>query len=174
MAAQRAVERQREAAADAPSILGPELPLPDTSVFPRGIRRVMDIIITAVSNLEADPVAAIDLRGLGIGSGTHRGVARVATDPERVLDTMMPGDVLVAPWTAPTYNAVLAIAGAVVVQEGGLLCHAAVMARELAIPAVIGCRGAMELIGDGDVVDVDADTGEVRVVERRAAAVSPA
>jgi pyruvate, water dikinase len=54
----------------------------------------------------------------------------------------------------------------VVVQEGGLLCHAAVMARELEIPAVIGCRGAMTLIGDGDLIDVDADTGEVRVVER--------
>ena len=91
-------------------------------------------------------------------------MARVATDPDRVLDVMEPGDVLVAPWTAPTYNAVLAIAGAVVVQEGGLLCHAAVMARELEIPAVIGCRGAMTLIGDGDLIDVDAGSGEVRVV----------
>jgi pyruvate,water dikinase len=139
---------------------------PDTSVFPHGIRRVMNIILAAVSNLEADPnVASSDLRGLGIGSGVHRGIARVATDPDQVLETMEPGDVLVAPWTAPTYNAVLAIAGAVVVQEGGLLSHAAVMARELGIPAVIGCRGAMELIGDGDLVEVDAVAGEVRLVE---------
>jgi pyruvate,water dikinase len=50
------------------------------------------------------------------------------------------------------------------VQEGGLLSHAAVMARELGIPAVIGCRGAMNLIGDGGVIDVDADAGEVRLV----------
>jgi pyruvate,water dikinase len=97
----------------------------------------------------------------------YRGVARVATDPDAVLETMEPGDVLVAPWTAPTYNAVLAIAGAVVVQEGGLLSHAAVMARELGIPAVIGCRRAMDLIGDGGVIDVDADAGEVRLVARR-------
>ena len=127
----------------------------------------MNIILAAVSNLEADPsVASGDLRGLGIGTSSHRGVARVAIDPDRVLDVMEPGDVLVAPWTAPTYNAVLAIAGGIVVQEGGLLSHAAVMARELGIPAVIGCRGAMSLIGDGDVVDVDAGAGEVRVVER--------
>ena len=86
---------------------------------------------------------------------------------------MEPGDVLVAPWTAPTYNAVLAIAGAIVVQEGGLLCHAAVMARELGIPAVIGCRGAMELIGDGDLVDVDAAAGEVRVGRSQSAEPTP-
>ena len=163
----RAERRRRQAAATPPPVLGPPLPPPDTSAFPPGIRRVMNVIIAAVSNLEADPtVASEDLRGLGIGSGVHRGVARVATDPDRVLDVMEPGDVLVAPWTAPTYNAVLAIAGAVVVQEGGLLCHAAVMARELEIPAVIGCRGAMTLIGDGDLIDVDADSGEVRVIER--------
>ena len=162
----RVDRRVREAAAAPPNVLGPVMEPPDTSVFPRGIRRVMNIILAAVSNLEADPaIATSDLRGLGIGSGVHRGIARVATDPEQVLDAIEPGDVLVAPWTAPTYNAVLAIAGAVVVQEGGLLCHAAVMARELGIPAVIGCRGAMELIGDGDLIEVDAAAGEVRVVE---------
>ena len=162
----RADRRIREAAAAPPAVLGPVLAPPDTSVFPPGIRRVMNIIIAAVSNLEVDPLAeAKDLQGLGVGSGVHRGIARVATDPDQVLDAMEPGDVLVAPWTAPTYNAVLAIAGAIVVQEGGLLSHAAVMARELGIPAVIGCRGAMELIGDGDLVEVDAAAGEVRVVE---------
>ncbi len=167
-AAGRAADRLREGEADAPNVLGPPLPPPDTSAFPPNIRRVMDIILAAVDNLEADPAAG-DLRGLGIGTATHRGIARVALDPDKVLDVMQPGDVLVAPWTAPTYNAVLAIAGGIVVQEGGLLSHAAVMARELGIPAVIGCRRAMELIGDGDVIDVDAVAGEVRVVERASA-----
>jgi pyruvate,water dikinase len=170
----RADERVRQAAAEPPNVLGPVVAPPDTSVFPPGIRRVMNIIIAAVSNLEVDPTAeANDLHGLGIGSGVHRGIARVAIDADQVLETMEPGDVLVAPFTAPTYNAVLAIAGGIVVQEGGLLSHDAVMARELAIPAVIGCRGAMALIGDGDLVEVDADGGEVRVVERRQVVDSP-
>jgi rifampicin phosphotransferase len=125
---------------------------------------VMNIILAATSNLEASPEVDTDLRGLGIGSGVYRGVARVATDPEEVLEAMDPGDVLVAPFTAPTYNAVLTIAGAIVVQEGGLLSHAAVMARELGLPAVIGCRRAMEVIRDGDVVEVDPAAGEVRIV----------
>lgn len=164
-AVNRAVQRTREAEAVAPDVLGPALPRPDTSVFPSGIRRVMDIIVAAVDNLEAEPASG-DLHGLGIGATTHRGVARVALDPEATLDTMQPGDILVAPWTAPTYNAVLAIAGGIVVQEGGLLSHAAVMARELGIPAVIGCRRAMELIGDGDLIEIDAAAGEVSVVSR--------
>jgi pyruvate,water dikinase len=163
-AVRRAEQRAGEAAAVAPNVLGPAEPPPDTSLFPSGIRRVMNIIVAAVSNLEADPAAATDLRGLGIGSGVYRGVARVAIDADAVLDTMEPGDVLVAPWTAPTYNAVLAIAGAIVVQEGGLLSHAAVMARELGLPAVIGCHRAMDVICDGDVVEVDPGAGEVRIV----------
>jgi pyruvate,water dikinase len=163
-AARRADERVRQAAVEPPNVLGPSNPPPDTSLFPAGIRRVMNIIIAATSNLEAGPEGATVLHGLGIGSGVYRGVARVATDPDEVLEAMDPGDVLVARFTAPTYNAVLTIAGAIVVQEGGLLSHAAVMARELGLPAVIGCRRAMEVIGDGDVVEVDPEAGEVRIV----------
>jgi pyruvate,water dikinase len=140
---------------------------PDLAVFPAGLRRVMNIVVSAVSMLEVDPAVQRDsLTGLGIGDHVHRGIARVATDPDRVLQEMEPGDVLVAAWTAPSYNAVFSIAGGVVVQEGGLLCHAAVMARELSIPSVIGCREAMTAIGDGDLVEVDPIAGRVRVLER--------
>jgi len=62
---------------------------------------------------------------------------------------MAPGDVLVVRFTTPAYNTVLMIAGAVVTTEGALLSHAAVMARELGIPAVIGAEGALEEIPDG-------------------------
>ena len=77
---------------------------------------------------------------------------------------MAPGDVLVAAWTAPTYNSVMAIAGALIVQEGGLLCHAAVMARELDLPAVIGAGDVMDRINDCDVVEVDPVAGCIRVL----------
>jgi len=77
---------------------------------------------------------------------------------------MEPGDILVAAWTAPTYNTVLSIAGAVVTEEGGVLCHAAVMARELCIPAVIGAQGAMSTIPDGAVIEVDPLASRVSVV----------
>jgi pyruvate,water dikinase len=60
------------------------------------------------------------------------------------------------------------------VQEGGLLCHAAVMARELGIPSVIGCHEAMTAIADGDLVEVDPAAGRVRIVERAAERVADA
>ena len=163
----RADHRAWEAEQDAPELLGPPMTPPDLAAFPPGLRRVMNIVVSAVSMLEVDPaVQRESLAGLGIGDRVHRGIARVATDPDRVLQEMEPGDVLVAAWTAPSYNAVFSIAGGVVVQEGGLLCHAAVMARELSIPSVIGCREAMTAIGDGDLVEVDPIAGQVRVLER--------
>jgi pyruvate,water dikinase len=167
--AARAAHRAWEAQQDAPALLGPAMAPPDLSAFPPGLRRVMNIVVSAVAMLEVDPaVQRESLAGLGIGDRVHRGIARVATDPDRVLQEMEPGDVLVAAWTAPSYNAVFSIAGGVVVQEGGLLCHAAVMARELAIPSVIGCREAMTAIGDGDLIEVDPIAGQVRIVERAA------
>ena len=163
----RAAHRAWEAEQHAPAVLGPPIAPPDLSAFPPGLRRVMNIVVSAVAMLEVDPeVQRESLAGLGIGDRVHRGIARVATDPDRVLQEMEPGDVLVAAWTAPSYNAVFSIAGGVVVQEGGLLCHAAVMARELSIPSVIGCREAMTAIGDGDLVEVDPIAGQVRIVER--------
>ena len=66
--------------------------------------------------------------------------------------------------TTPAFNTVLAMAGAVVCEEGGPLSHAAVMAREFGFPAVVGARDAMTLIKEGDRVEVDATTGRVRVV----------
>lgn len=168
--AERAATRAAESELDPPAVLGPQHPEPDPAVFPPGIRRTMEIVVTALSLLEVDPHATRrPLGGTGIGDRVHRGTARVVTDPERLDDLFMamePGDVLVAPWTAPTFNAVFAIAGGVIVREGGPLCHAAVMARELGIPTVIGCKDALERISDGDLVEVDPVAGEVRLVEQ--------
>ncbi len=59
-------------------------------------------------------------------------------------------------------NSILPVLGALVVEEGGPLCHAAIVAREFGLPAVIGARGATRLIADGAVVEVDARRGVVR------------
>ena len=103
------------------------------------------------------------LTGIGIGTEPYAGTARVVHDAAEALVAMEPGDVIVAPYTAPTYNAVLAMAGAIVTEQGGLLCHAAVIARELGLPAVIGAKDAME-IPMARPVEVDPSTGRVRVL----------
>jgi pyruvate,water dikinase len=71
--------------------------------------------------------------------------------------------VLVVRATSPAFNAVLAVAGAVVTSHGGALSHAAVLARELGIPAVVGAPGALD-IADGATVTVDPVLGRVAVV----------
>ncbi len=167
---ERADLRAWEATVTGPATLGPQPDgEPDFSVFPSALARVMGVVQAAVTKLDVDPDATRrPLHGLGIGDAPYTGVARVTTDPVEAIAEMEPGDILVAPWTSPTYNAVLAIAGAIVIQEGGLLCHAAVMARELELPAVIGCHAAMDEIRSGDRIEVDPAAGRVRVVESAA------
>jgi rifampicin phosphotransferase len=166
--ATRVAHRAWQASLSPPDVLGPPPVTPDLSALPPGIRRTMALIIFATTLLDPDPKQVTKLHGLGIGARPYQGLARLADDPNRALQEMQPGEILVAPWTAPSYNAVLAIAGGVVVQEGGLLCHAAVMARELGLPAVVGCRLAMTEITSGDLVEIDPVAGLVRIVERAA------
>ncbi len=177
---ERAAHRRWEATLDAPDVLGPAPVEPDTSALPPSIRRMMDIILATSELLEPEVMTEDEaedgakiggsdaLTGLGIGSDRYVGIARVVDDAAEAVEHMNPGDVLITAWTSPSFNAVLSIAGAVVVQEGGLLCHAAVMARELHLPAVIGCRNAMTMIRSGETVEVDPVAGAVRRVQPRA------
>lgn len=161
--ARRRTERQRWATLDPPAQIGPEQGDPPFHLFPPNLARIIDVVLTVVAAMEA-VAGSPPLTGTGIGDGTYRGRARVAHDVTEALMQMEPGDVLVTAYTAPTYNAVIAIAGALVVEEGGLLCHAAVIARELGIPAVVGAREAMQRIPDGAMVDVDCTRGTVALV----------
>ncbi len=162
----RAADRAAQTDLVPPDRLGPAFDPPPPDALPPGMRRLVEAVNAVVSMLEPEPEpeGGQALHGLGIGDRTVSGRARVATRPEDVLTSIEEGDILVAAWTAPTYNAVLAAVSGVVVQEGGLLCHAAVMARELGIPAVVGAAEAMTAIADGDDIEVDPVAGTVRVL----------
>ena len=79
------------------------------------------------------------------------------------VEQLEPGDVLVAPFTGPSFNSLLPVLGALVVEEGGPVCHAAIVAREFGLPAVVGARGAMT-IPPGATVEVDPAAGVVRII----------
>jgi pyruvate,water dikinase len=163
--AARAAERDRIEAAHAPDTLGePEAP-PPIDALPRPLARATAAMVTI---LEAEGLATAPtgelLTGTGIGSTTYRGTARVATSADDALDRLEPGDVLVAPFTGPAYNSILPILGALVVDAGGAMCHAAIVAREFSLPAVIGATGATSRIPDGALVEVDPAGGCVRIV----------
>ncbi len=157
----RAEERRWWATLEPPPRLGKEEPPPPIDVLPPNLARMTRIVLTVVDTLES--ASTESLRGMGIGDEAYTGTARVVHDPVEALASMEPGDIVVAPYTAPTYNSVLAMAGAIVTEEGGPLCHAAVIARELGLPAVIGATGAMDL-PDGAQIEVDPVAGAVRVV----------
>ncbi len=163
-------QRQRQAMAllDPPATLGPPEPAPPLSVLPSSMGRMVATVQMVMQQMgmagDRNLLGAAGLRGTGIGSTVYRGTARSAASPEEALDLMEPGDVLVVPFTTPAYNVVLAIAGGIVTSEGGPLSHAAVLARELGIPAVIGAPGALREIANGSLVEVDPVAGEVRIV----------
>ena len=100
------------------------------------------------------------LRGVGIGGGRAHGPVRLldSPDPRRVEA----GDVLVLRFADPAWTPLFPRASAVVMEVGGAMCHAAVIARELGIPAVFGVRDARARLSDVHRVDVDGDEGVVR------------
>ena len=151
-------------ALDPPPLLGPVEPTPPLDVLPRTLAQMVAMVQTGLAQLGmAGERRPEPLRGAGIGTGVYQGRARIAASPEEAIAALEPGDVLVVRATSPAFNAVLSIAGAVVTAEGGPLSHAAVLARELGIPAVVGAPGALEL-SDGALVEVDPTTGLVRVL----------
>jgi pyruvate,water dikinase len=162
--AARADERSARSELVPPLQLGPKVDVP-LDVLPTAMRTVARALFVLRDASTAVVGARPGLDGDGIGEAVYRGRACVARDPGDALDRLQPGDVLVAFGTTPAYNMVLSIAGAVVVEEGGLLSHAAVIARELGLPSVIGAAGAMHDIPDGALVEVDPLAGRVRVLD---------
>ncbi|GAB4562998.1 MAG: phosphoenolpyruvate synthase [Rhizobacter sp.] len=98
--------------------------------------------------------------GRAVGGKVATGRARVITDISQ-LNQFQPGDVLVADTTMPDWGTVMKIASAVVTNRGGRTCHAAIVARELGIPAVVGCDNATTAIRPGDEVTVSCAEGNV-------------
>ncbi len=101
--------------------------------------------------------------GRAIGQKIGVGPVRIVKDPKE-MDQVKPGDVLVADMTDPNWEPVMKRASAIVTNRGGRTCHAAIIARELGIPAIVGCGDATETLTEGDIVTAsctEGDTGHV-------------
>ena len=101
--------------------------------------------------------------GAACSPGQARGLARVVRTFEEAR-SLRAGEILVAPFADPAWTALLCRAGALVTDSGGLLSHAAVIARELGVPAVLGAAGVTGRIRTGDLLQVDGTAGLVEVV----------
>ena len=97
--------------------------------------------------------------GQRIGAGTVRVVNSI-----HEMDKVQPGDVLVSDMTDPDWEPVMKRAAAIITNRGGRTCHAAIIARELGVPAIVGCGNATDLLTDGQAVTVscaEGDTGYI-------------
>ena len=107
---------------------------------------------------------AQELNGLGVSPGTVTGKARVIlrADTEQQL---LAGEILVAPFTDPGWTPYFVPAAAIVMDEGGVISHGSIVAREYGIPAVVNVGSATRIIKTGQTIQVDGDRGVVRILQ---------
>jgi len=105
--------------------------------------------------------ATIILKGLPASPGVHMGKAKVVFSPEEAEKELQKGDILVTKMTNPDWVPYMRLAGAIVTDEGGMTCHAAIVSRELGIPCIVGAREATKLMKKGQTYTVDARSGVI-------------
>lgn len=99
--------------------------------------------------------------------GLVRGRVRIVLSPEQG-DALLKGEILVSDMTSPELTTACSRAGAIVTDRGGILCHAALIAREMQIPCVLGTEAATQVFRTGDLIEVDATRGYVRKIPEAA------
>ena len=121
-------------------------------------RRPAQELVRHVMLPRSEPIRAL-LSGRAVGEGVASGRVCIIDSP-LALPHFQPGDVLVAPMTTPDWEPVMKRACAIVTERGGRTCHAAIVARELGIPAVVGAAGALAVLAAGQEVTVSCCEGE--------------
>jgi phosphohistidine swiveling domain-containing protein len=106
-----------------------------------------------------------EIKGIVASIGKVSGIAKIVLSVKN-LDKVNEGDILVAPMTRPEHISAMKKAAAIVTDDGGITCHAAIVARELKKPCIIGTKIATKVLKDGDEVEVDANAGIVRIIKK--------
>lgn len=164
--AARTHRRLNTAPDEAPPFLGPEpAPPPPPDGLPPHVAELMGAVGVAIGEVFAHgpPPSGPAITGRPVSPGVYTGTARVIGHPDE-SNRIQKGDVLVTGSTSAAFNVVLPLLGAIVTDRGGQLSHAAIVAREFGIPAVVGTAKATASIPDGARVRVDGAAGTVELV----------
>ncbi len=164
--AARTERRHNTPLEEAPPFLGPEPePPPPPDGLPPHIGQLMGAVGAAMGEVfgHGPPPTEETVNGRAVSPGVYTGTARVVDHP-RESNRIEKGDVLVTGSTSAAFNVVLPLLGAIVTDRGGQLSHAAIVAREYGIPAVVGTVKATDVIPDGATVRVDGTAGTVELV----------
>lgn len=164
--AQRTHRRLNTPLKEAPPFLGPEpTPPPPPDGLPPHIAQMMGAMGAALGEVFAHGPPSTDagIKGRPVSPGVYTGTARLIDHPDG-SNGIQKGDVLVTGSTSAAFNVILPLLGAIVTDRGGQLSHAAIVAREYGIPAVVGTMKATSMIPDGARVRVDGTAGTVELV----------
>ncbi len=107
-----------------------------------------------------------ELKGYSACNGKSKGIVKVIKSVTE-FSKLEKGEILVTSMTRPEFMPVLKLASAFITDEGGLTCHAAIISRELKKPCIIGTKIATQVLHDGDLVEVDAEKGVVKILKRK-------
>ncbi|CAN5852191.1 phosphoenolpyruvate synthase [soil metagenome] len=118
---------------------------------------------------DESPIPTVLIRGLPAAPGTTTGAVRILRSPEQG-SALNDGEILIAPMTNPDWLPTIRRASGLVTETGGMTCHAAIVARELGVPCIVGARGAIDILADGMTVTIDGATGEIHTGRPRPSA----
>lgn len=106
-----------------------------------------------------------EFTGVGATVGKVTGRVKVCAGAQEALAKIKKNDILVCPMTLPDYVPAMKKAKAIITDEGGITCHAAIISRELRIPCIVGTKIATQVLKDGDKVEIDAEKGTVKLIK---------
>ena len=129
-----------------------------------GVKKIRDKIYKLMAD-ESDSHKTAEIKGNPGFKGKVTARVSIIIDQSE-FSKFIPGNVLVTSMTRAEFVPLMKMASAVVTDEGGITCHAAIISRELKKPCVIGTKFATRVLHDGDLVEVDADNGVVRILEK--------
>ncbi len=112
----------------------------------------------------ADTKNIKEIAGSIASSGKYKGKVKIILKKSE-FGKLKKGDILVTSMTTPDFVVIMKQAGAIITDEGGLSCHAAIVSRELGVPCIIGTKIATKVLKDGDLVEVDANKGIVKILK---------
>ncbi len=166
---ERGIDRENRTLAGPPRFLGPPPPHPPPlEMLPPPLARLMgavgfliDGILGQKEEAEGDATTIIGIPG---AQGVVEGAVRLVRTIDDLLD-LEPGDVLVAPTTGEAFNSMLHLVSAIVTDHGSFASHAAIVSREMGIPAVVGTVDGTQRLAHAKRVRVDGTTGEVTILE---------
>jgi rifampicin phosphotransferase len=164
----RVAHRKAISAEGAPPLLGPPPPEPPpVEMLPPPLGRVMSALGFYIDGVLGDVQTPVGddnvVVGVGGSGGVYEGPARLVRNFDDLFE-LQQGDVLVTTATGESFNAFLSLLGAAVTDHGSFASHAAIMAREMGFPAVVGTVDATRRIANGVTVRVDGDAGTVTIV----------